>query len=204
MSQATDNANEKLRVVQTFTGTGTVGKASSDPYPIQSAQSLVVLAENVGAGNTILVKGRIKGQTSYSTIATVTGTTPSTVDVSKIDEIYFDCTVYSAAGSPRLVASTFFDSASGGGGGSSGTLQGRNANVALGNGVQTASPVFSSAMADTAYSISIIFKNLVDGSPIFLIPIITAKLTTGFTVIFNAPTDSVNYIMEYTVSKEIP
>lgn len=56
---------------------------------------------------------------------------------------------------------------------------------------------FTSAVADTDYALAISVHNLTDASPIFLIPIVTAKTVNGFTVTFNAPTDTANYVLEY-------
>lgn len=73
-----------------------------------------------------------------------------------------------------------------------------NANTAsIGNGVQFKDIVFGTAFASTSYDINFSFTNVTDTDPIFLIGIITTKSTTGFTVTFNAPTDSSNYLLEY-------
>lgn len=92
---------------QTFTATGVIGL---NPYDIRGHSKLRIAVENVGGGNVIAVKGRIKGQTSYSTLATITGSSSgTTVDTPVSDEIQFDCTTYSASGgTPTLIASGFF------------------------------------------------------------------------------------------------
>lgn len=105
----------KPRVVKEFTATGIIG-----PGVLQTSMmgNLRVVVENVGA-NTILVQGRLTGQSAWITLETVVGATSgTTVDISLVDEIRFNCTVYAASGgTPKLVASSFFDVASGGGGG---------------------------------------------------------------------------------------
>jgi hypothetical protein len=53
---------------------------------------------------------------------------------------------------------------------------------------------FSSA---DAYALVVNLTNLVDGSVQFQPVIVTSKTTTGFTAIWNAPTDSGNYYIDY-------
>ena len=79
----------------------------------------------------------------------------------------------------------------------------RSGNSALGSGVSSASVTFSSAWADANYVPAWEISNTVDASPIFLQGIITAKTAAGFTVTFNAPTDSVNYVFSYQVRKAV-
>lgn len=47
------------------------------------------------------------------------------------------------------------------------------------------------------------FFNTTDSSPIFLQGIITAYSTTQFTCLFNAPTDTANYSIVYSVSEAV-
>lgn len=117
MSEAKRNGLGKLNAKKVFTGTGVVGQPPTSPYDVRAEQQLVVAVEQVGGGNVILVKGRIGLRDSYSTLATLTGATEQTIDISLIDEVYFECQTYAAAGTPTLVTSAFFKSASGGGGG---------------------------------------------------------------------------------------
>jgi hypothetical protein len=83
------------------------------------------------------------------------------------------------------------------GGGSSGGLTGRAGNTAISNGADTASVTFSSSFASTNYALICQIKNTTDASPIFLNIVETTKTTNGFTVTFNAPADSANYVLEY-------
>lgn len=110
------NNQAKLSVVREFTATGIIGIT---PYNVMLANKVQVVVENVGGGNTVVVSGRIRGQTAFTTLETIVGPSSGTsVDTSVIDEIQFNCTVYAASGGvPKLVASGFFDVASGGGGG---------------------------------------------------------------------------------------
>jgi hypothetical protein len=73
--------------------------------------------------------------------------------------------------------------------------------VAIADATGSKAVTFSSAMADTTYAVDFSFGNVVDSEPIFLQGVVTAKSTTGFTVTFNAPTDSANYTLSYHARK---
>ena len=120
---ALKDANAKFQVALEFSGTGAIAGSAGAigtatvPHNVRAENQLRVAVEGVGGSNVILVKGRIAKQAAYSTLATITGATSgTTVDVSLVDELYFDNTVHDASGSPKLVASGFFEKASGGGG----------------------------------------------------------------------------------------
>lgn len=82
-----------------------------------------------------------------------------------------------------------------------GTKSTRGAALTLGSSVASKAVVFTSAWPDALYVPEFSFSNTVDANPIFLQGIVTAKSTTGFTVTFNAPTDSANYVLNYMVRK---
>lgn len=65
----------------------------------------------------------------------------------------------------------------------------------------TVSVVFGSAWADANYVLTHAFENTVDTDPIFLQGMITARSATGFTMTFNAPADSANYVLNWSVRK---
>lgn len=92
------------------TSFGSTGVFGPNPLVSNMVSNLRVVIENVGAGNTVIVKGRLQGQSSWVTLATITGaSTGVTVDVSTSDETQFECTAFQASGgTPRLVASGFF------------------------------------------------------------------------------------------------
>lgn len=115
------DANAKHAVSKEFTATGNIAGSATEPFNVRAENQLQVVVEHVGGGNTVLVKGRIAKQAVYSTLATITGTSNgTTIDISLIDEIYYTCGVYSASGgTPKVVASGFFEKASSGGGGGS-------------------------------------------------------------------------------------
>lgn len=82
-----------------------------------------------------------------------------------------------------------------------GALTTRAAAVALASGIATKTVAFSQAMNSADYVVTCVISNAVDTAPIFLQCVVTTKTVDGFTVIFNAPTDTTNYVLEYRVSK---
>jgi hypothetical protein len=99
--------NLKPEISREFLATGIIANNTFNTF---MCGNLRVAVENVGGGNVVVVKGRIAGQSTFQTLATITGaTTGTTVDISVVDEIQFDCTTYSASGgTPKLLASGFF------------------------------------------------------------------------------------------------
>ncbi len=90
-----------------FTATGRIGPE----YVVSNTMNtLGIVVENTSVGNTILVKGRLTGQTAWVTLGTIIGPTTGTkIELGQTDEISFECTVYSASGgTPKLIASGFF------------------------------------------------------------------------------------------------
>lgn len=63
----------------------------------------------------------------------------------------------------------------------------------LGNGVSTFSKVFPTQLAGTPDLVMVSVENVVDGSPLYIHAIVTAKSSTGFTVKLSAATNSANY-----------
>jgi hypothetical protein len=72
--------------------------------------------------------------------------------------------------------------------------------LALLSGAVSASIAFSQARVNANYAVSVSVQNINDLTPIFISCIITAKTVSGFTVVFNAPTDTANYALHYTVT----
>lgn len=77
----------------------------------------------------------------------------------------------------------------------------RSASVSLASGISTISPVFSSDIGDTSYSVKANLVNLTDASPIITPVTVTTKLSTGFTAEWSASTDSINYFLDYLASR---
>lgn len=87
---------------------------------------------------------------------------------------------------------------SGGGGGGGGGSAQKSGSVALGNAASSVAVVYTGAISSALIPI-FSFANVTDTEPIFIEGYVSAYSTTGFTVTFNAPTDSVNYIFNYAV-----
>jgi hypothetical protein len=68
-----------------------------------------LVVEGAGASNAIVVRGRIKGQSAFNTLQTVTGSTSTTVTVATYEEIEIDCTVYNTTSTEVKVIVTSFD-----------------------------------------------------------------------------------------------
>lgn len=125
------NFQQRPKTLKEFTATGTL----VTDVPTTMCNKLRVVVENVGGGNTILVKGKLFPQSAYQTLATIAGATSgTTVDISVVDEYQIVCSAYAASGgTPKVMASAFFNEASGGGGG--GTITGASNVGAAGEGL---------------------------------------------------------------------
>lgn len=82
------------------------------------------------------------------------------------------------------------------GGSASGALAANT--VAIGNGVSSLPVTYSGTIAAGLYPV-ITIVNITDATPIDLQAEVTAASTTGFTALFNAPTDTANYLLSYIV-----
>lgn len=116
-------AKNKFEVNTTFTGTGNIGATSSLPYDVRGHNTLRVAVENVGGGNVVKVYGRIRHQSAWTLLDTITGGSSGvSISCSVADEVYFNCDTYSASGgTPALIASGFFLTGGGNSAGISGT-----------------------------------------------------------------------------------
>lgn len=68
---------------------------------------------NATGGNTILVKGRINGQSDWDTITTLSGNVKSVSNISTYDELQVECTVYASASDHVEVIASSFNEAGG-------------------------------------------------------------------------------------------
>lgn len=84
--------------------------------------------------------------------------------------------------------------------GGEGAFIGRVEQTSIPDATQTLAVVFASNMPDTQYSLFLSIKNTTDADPIWLQAVETIKSVSGFTVVFNAPTDSANYVLEWGVA----
>lgn len=88
--------------------------------------------------------------------------------------------------------------------GGEGAMIGRVNQTTLPISTQTIAVTFAEAMPSTNYTLLTNIINQSDVNPIFLQVVGTIKSTTGFTVTFNAPTDTANYVLEWAVSGDAP
>lgn len=87
--------------------------------------------------------------------------------------------------------------------GGSPNLMGSAGREALPNGAQSFNVVFFAPKASVLYEVTCSFYNLLDSDPIFLQYIVTNQTINGFTVIFNAPTDSANYELGWVAVDDV-
>lgn len=85
--------------------------------------------------------------------------------------------------------------------GATGNLNGRAGVQAITNGQSSVSVTFTSGLPSSNYALAWQVRNVTDGAPIFLAAIETARDQNGFTLTFNAPVDSANYVLEYIASQ---
>lgn len=91
---------------------------------------------------------------------------------------------------------------SGGGGGGSGTLHGEAGQEPISASASSVAVSFPNDMSSVDFAIVFSFTNLTDAIPIFLQGLVTARSIHGFTVAFNAPTDSANYVLDWIASAD--
>lgn len=77
-------------------------------------------------------------------------------------------------------------------------FNGRAGSQSVSNASSSQAITFSSTLGTTNYAISVVWRNTTDSTPQYQPIDITAKSATGFTASWNAPTDSANYVIEYT------
>ena len=70
----------------------------------------------------------------------------------------------------------------------------------LASGISTKAITLSPPQSNTDYAIVANFNNSVDADPLHQPITITSKATSGFTLTWNSPTDSVNYSLEYSIA----
>jgi hypothetical protein len=85
----------------------------------------------------------------------------------------------------------------------SGVAARRAGRVALSNGVSNKTITFATPFDSSDYVIKFTIENLLDSEPIFLQGVIIARSASAFEVSFNAPTDSVNYILHWSCERSI-
>jgi len=73
----------------------------------------------------------------------------------------------------------------------------RSGRVSLPLNASSQSVTFSTPYADTNYTVSVVLTNTVDATPAIYPMMVSAKSTTGFTVIFSGDMDTANYVLEW-------
>jgi hypothetical protein len=87
-----------------------------------------------------------------------------------------------------------------GGGGSGGASQtGYAAEVPISLGATSVTVTFATPLSGINYTVFANFANYIDIAPEFQSIVISQKTINGFVATFNAPTDSVNYLLDYIV-----
>lgn len=71
--------------------------------------------------------------------------------------------------------------------------------VTIGSAASSKAVTFANSFGSTNYSPVFSITNTADATPIFLDGFISALSATGFTVTFNAPTDTANYVLNYAI-----
>lgn len=87
--------------------------------------------------------------------------------------------------------------------GGQGNLLGNAGSTAIASAQSQVVVVFNTAMSDTSYSLVTAIQNVTDVDPIYLQIVSVVKSTTGFTALFNAPTDSSNYVLNWQAAEAV-
>ena len=82
-------------------------------------------------------------------------------------------------------------------GGGSTAINSRSGNEPIPAAATSVTVVFSSPVTSTVYTVLVDMVNTTDANPQYQAPIVTNKTVNGFTVKWNAPTDSANYSIDY-------
>jgi hypothetical protein len=99
----------KLNIIVPVSSAGVL-----DVYDISDETKLRIIVENAGVLNTVIVSGRIIGQTGFTELKTVVGSSNTLVNISSYDHIKIECTVYeSLNSSPIKVIAASFSNAGG-------------------------------------------------------------------------------------------
>lgn len=73
----------------------------------------------------------------------------------------------------------------------------RAGKTSISSGVATQAVTFSTTLGTTNYAITCNLLNTTDANPQFQPITVTAQSATGFTVKFNVPTDTANYVLSW-------
>jgi hypothetical protein len=82
-------------------------------YDISDENKVRIVIENAAGGNTVVVSGRIKGQSGFDELKTITGTSSEVINVSTYDEIKIECTAYASLSDHIQLLTSSFNGAGG-------------------------------------------------------------------------------------------
>lgn len=100
------NDDIKLSINQRVTAIGML--SDTGIYDIADESKVRIVVENAGGGNTVVVRGRIKGQVLFTNIKTLSGSDNQVVNVFTYDEIQIECTVFTSLSDyVKVIASSF-------------------------------------------------------------------------------------------------
>jgi hypothetical protein len=95
----------KLNLIERLSSAGIIGI-----YDISGEGKIRVVIENASGGNALVIRGRIKGQTNFVNLKTLSGSDNQTVSVGTYDEIQIECTAYASVSNYiRVLAASFND-----------------------------------------------------------------------------------------------
>ena len=95
----------KMRIIQVITSTG---KLNPGVFDISDENKVRFAIEQCNAGNIIVIRGRIKGQTNFVNLKTITGLASEVANVSTYDEIEIECTTFDPqVNVVKVIASSF-------------------------------------------------------------------------------------------------
>lgn len=174
------------------TGTITVSPGASPTLNCPSGDFNKILVSLDSTGNLVLTQG-----TPNSLASNVAVPSPVTAT---IPICYFIVSNISGTIQP-VVQNQIFQIAAGGGGsgGSSPPIAGFAQEVPISLGITSITVTFPSDLPGLSYIVQANFANYTDANPDFQPITITNKTISGFTAVWNAPTDTSNYFLDYIV-----
>lgn len=94
-------ASKSLEITKYFTQAELLQGTEDGGFEIGNLEKARVVIENAGGGNEVVLRVKIKGQSSYTTLTTLTGNTNVLVDIRTYDLLQIECTTHS--GTPKFI-----------------------------------------------------------------------------------------------------
>lgn len=98
----------KMRINKTISFAQSLGI-----FDVSDEGKVRFVIEGADSGNTVLVKGRISGQTNFTTLKTLTGAANEVVNVFTYEELEVECTVFESLTNQIKILASSFNEASG-------------------------------------------------------------------------------------------